>query len=60
MDTGKKRETKKNINQRRRKNETGQKCIDDQHSDISEIGIEHTSVKRITITVTSVSCGDPA
>ena len=34
--------------------------MDDQHSNISEIGTDLTSVKRITITVTSVSCGDPA
>ena len=29
-------------------------------SNISEIGTDHTSVKRIKIITTSVSCGDPA
>ena len=54
------KKTKTKINHRRRKNKAGQKWMDDQHSNISETGTDHTSVKRITIITTSVSCGDPA
>ena len=54
------KKTKTKINHQRRKNKAGQKWMDDQHSNISEIGTDHTSVKRIKIITTSVSCGDPA
>ena len=54
------KKTKTKINHQRRKNETGQKWIDDQHSNIAEIGIDHTHVKRIAKITTSVSCRDPA
>ena len=44
----KEKKTKTKIIHQRRKNETGQKWINDQHSNIAEIGIEHTYVKITT------------
>ena len=54
------KKTKTKINHRRRTNKAGQKWMDDQHSNKSEIGTDHTSVKRIAKITTSVSCRDPA
>ena len=56
----KEKKTKTKINHQRRKNETGQKWINDQHLNIAEIGTDHTHVKRIAKITTSVSCRDPA
>ena len=41
------KKTKTKINHQRRKNKAGQKWMDDQHSNISEIGTDHTFAMKI-------------